>query len=33
MKEYDIDYKEDNFEELLEVLKTWSNLRELKHDK
>ena len=25
--------KEDNFEELLEVLKTWSNLRELKHDK
>ena len=25
--------KEENFEELLEVLKTWSNLRELKHDK
>ena len=25
--------KEDNFEEWLEVLKTWSNLRELKHDK
>ena len=24
---------EDNFEEWLEVLKTWSNLRELKHDK
>ena len=27
MKEYDIDHKEDNFEELLEVLKTWSNLK------
>ncbi len=25
--------KEENFEELLEVLKTWSNLKESKHDK
>lgn len=29
MKEYDIDHKEDNFEELLEVLKTWSNLKSI----
>ena len=27
MKEYDIDYKADNFEELFEVLKDWAKLR------
>ena len=28
MKEYDIDYKADNFEELFEVLKAWAKLKE-----
>jgi hypothetical protein len=27
MKEYDIDYKADNFDELFEVLKTWAKLK------
>ena len=27
MKDYDIDYKADNFEELFEVLKGWAKLR------
>ena len=30
MKEYDIDYKADNFEELFEVLKAWAKLKERK---
>lgn len=28
MKEYDVDYKADNFEELFEVLKAWAKLKE-----
>ena len=28
MKDYDIDYKADNFEELFEVLKAWAKLKE-----
>ena len=30
MKEYDIDYKADNFEELFEVLKAWAKFKESK---